>query len=95
MSMSQPKGPELVKQLVAACLERLPEEGEAVVATVCRDHPEQLATVRKLLGSLGRVGLIEPEGPTGNGRPDVIGGYRLLEELSVESADVLAGGVAP
>tara|TARA_R110002072_G_scaffold107517_1_gene233861 strand:+ start:8118 stop:11543 length:3426 start_codon:yes stop_codon:yes gene_type:complete len=81
MSMESPSQQEIVEQLIADCLERLPEEGEAVVAAVCREYPAYAATVRELLGSLGRVGLIEPDGATSTASRDMVGPYRLLERI--------------
>ena len=49
--------PDAVETLAMECLERLPTEGEAVVAEVCSDHPELIGQVRAVLRQLASIGL--------------------------------------
>ncbi len=78
--MSDNDAQAIVEDLVAECLARLPDAGEAAVELVCTGHPEHMAAVRRVLRSLTRVGLVGDGEPMRlvAARPQLVGEYRLL-----------------
>ncbi len=66
-----------VVELVARCLQRGEDEGDAAVDEVCQEHPEHAPAVRERLAVLARLGLARPvrHGPLTFGR------FVLLREL--------------
>jgi serine/threonine protein kinase len=69
---------DLVDELTAECLNRLEEEGESVVDSVCAARPDLIGHVRGALQQLVCIGLADPpEAQTDR----EIGPYRLMEKL--------------
>jgi len=77
-----PEGPpdERLEELVAECLRRLPEEGEAAVEEVCRRFPDRAAEIRRHLERLCALGLLLPDGEPAEGKRRV-GPYEIVREL--------------
>lgn len=76
------EGSELLRRLVAECVERYEEEGEGAVDALCGKHPEQADALRRRVAVLGRMGLLETgSGAEGRPLPERLGDFRLLRRL--------------
>ena len=53
------KRSDLLRQLVAECLELMEEEGNSAVEVVCAEHPELADAIRRRLAILRERGLAE------------------------------------
>ncbi|MBK8980156.1 MAG: SUMF1/EgtB/PvdO family nonheme iron enzyme [Planctomycetes bacterium] len=77
MTEPRPDRPDL-ESLVAECLARLDDEGDAALDALCAAHPERAGELRTRIERLRGAGLVAPRArPT----PTAIGPYRILREL--------------
>ncbi len=68
-----------LNRLLLECLERLDAEGSGVVDEVCRRHPEHAEAIRRNLGRLNTMGLVDVGGGPGSAAlPERLGEFRLL-----------------
>ncbi len=79
MTDSGPAREEQIECLIAECLERIPQEGPAVVDLVCADFPQLLSEVKESLDALRITGL-EVDQPAA-GPHSQLGPYVLKEAL--------------
>lgn len=75
------EGPQLLDDLVLQYLDRIEAGGlpEDVLAELCQDHPREASALERGVSLLREVRL--HPGPTGDGLPDRVGGFRLLKRL--------------
>jgi len=66
--------------LVAQCIERMEDEGPAVLEELCAAHPEHALKLRAHLARLQRVGLVG-EMPAAADLPERLGSFRILSLL--------------
>ncbi|MBK8976561.1 MAG: protein kinase [Planctomycetes bacterium] len=69
---------ELVEALAEACLGRIADGSDGSVEDVCREHPELIDRVRRVLARLQSLGLVEPAMV---GAAQRFGEFRLLHKL--------------
>jgi len=66
--------------LVARCVDRLEDEGPAVLDAMCAEHPEHAAALRERVERLRRFGLLGAP-PEQVEVPERLGGFRILSPL--------------
>ena len=69
--------PDLVRDLVAQCLDRLQEGAEDAVTELCDRHPEHAAAVRRRLRQLETAGLLDAPAAVQRSVPGKLGGFVL------------------
>jgi len=71
-----------LRDLIALCLERREQEGDAAIEAVCRDHPRDAAALRERLAILERSGLlVDRDAAPAAAVPERLGDFRLLRRL--------------
>ncbi|MHC5070718.1 MAG: protein kinase domain-containing protein [Planctomycetota bacterium] len=82
-------GPAFV-DLVAACLERIEEDGSAALEAFCREHPQHEEALRRVVSELSASGMLESaEGGDADMFPDRLGEFHLLERIGVGGMGVV------
>ena len=78
-----PRSGDPVEELVAECLERMEEEGDAALAAMTAAHPEHAGEIRRRIDALAHVGLGSRSIGAGGSRalPGVFGRYRIVARL--------------
>ncbi|MEM7202845.1 MAG: serine/threonine-protein kinase [Planctomycetota bacterium] len=77
--MTEPQDKPEAAELVAACIDRYLERGEAAVEELCTQHPEFATLLRRRVARLRGLGLLEV--PAAPGFPERLGEYQLLEPI--------------
>ncbi len=79
---STPSTSTRVEELVAECLDRIDQDGEAAMEEFCREHPADAGAIRRRIEILRSVGvLVERATAESEPFPDRLGEFRLLEKL--------------
>jgi len=70
-----------LRELIAACLERIDEGGEAALEAFLAQHEDDAAVLRDRLAALGAFGMLPNSRGDGEAFPDRLGDFRLLRRL--------------
>ncbi len=80
---------EHIRRLVAECVERYAQEGDAAVDAVCAAHPEDAEAIRERISRLGRAGLLDAPDKPRDQIPERLGEFRLIRRLGIGGMGVV------
>jgi len=80
--MTAPYDNDSVEALIAECLDRLPDEGDAAIRDVCARFPDQAEEIHASLRALDEAGLVGVGSSSAEERsPERLGPFRILRRL--------------
>jgi serine/threonine protein kinase len=82
-----PSDVERLRQLVVHVLERLDLEGPSALEQVCSEHPDLASRLRRRVGSLAGLGLVEDG--SGGRMPEHVGEFELKEKIGAGGMGVV------